>query len=93
MAEDSSNLILRLLRDIRGRLDEHDKRFDKMDQRFDKIDHRLEEMHESMYTALGLAAHSNVRHDLSRTELEALKQRVERLEALEGRVRTLEEKV
>ena len=93
MTEDSSNLILRLLRDIRVRLDEHDKRFDRMEQRFDKIDQRLEEMHESMYTALGLAAHSNIRHDTVRSEIEGLKERVVRLETLEGRVQKLEEKV
>jgi hypothetical protein len=51
MADD--NVILRLLREIRA---------DQQDQskRLIRVERRLDEVHESMTTALGMAAHSNV---------------------------------
>jgi hypothetical protein len=41
---------------------------------------RIEEMHETSITALGLAGHTNLRHDAMREEIEGLKSRVKRLE-------------
>jgi hypothetical protein len=48
MSKDPDNLVLTLLRDVRGRLDAidakldaHDKRFDKIDERFDGLDYKL----------------------------------------------------
>ena len=42
MADEPDNLVLRMLREIRGKLDEHDQRFDSMDQRLVGVDGRLE---------------------------------------------------
>jgi hypothetical protein len=81
MAEAENNLILGLLREIRG--DTQDSR-----QRLTKVERRLDELHESMVTAMGLAGLANVateQHgvhmDEIRDELTALKRRVAELEA------------
>ena len=41
MADDPDNLILRMLREIRGKLDEHDSKFARIDERFAQIDARF----------------------------------------------------
>jgi hypothetical protein len=61
MANETDNLILTQLREIRAqlnKLDEHDKRFDAIDRRFDGIDKTLETLKFQMtytYGAAGLA--------------------------------------
>ena len=81
MGETETNLILRLLREIRG--DTADTR-----QRVTKIERRLEELQEGVVTALGLAGLANVsteKHgegiDELRDQLESLRRRVSDLEA------------
>jgi polyhydroxyalkanoate synthesis regulator phasin len=81
MAETETNLILRLLREIRS--DTQDTR-----QRLSKVERRMDELHEGMVTAMGLAGLANVsteKHggdmDEIRDELTALKRRVAELEA------------
>ena len=81
MGETETNLILRLLREIRG--DTADTR-----QRVTKIERRFEELQEGVVTALGLAGLANVsteKHgegiDELRDELESLRRRVSDLEA------------
>ena len=75
MTDESDNMTLRLLREIRATQIEHTERLKTLDRRMDEV-------HETLYTAAGIAAHANVRHDAV----------AERLEALEQRVQTLEEK-
>ena len=81
MTEEDENLVLRLLREIRA---------GQQDQslRLIRVERRVDEMHESMTTALGMAAHSNVvveqmgqRFDEFEDRLVALQRRVSELES------------
>ena len=81
MAETESNLILRLLREIRD--DTQDTR-----HRITKVERRLDELHEGMVSAMGLAGLASVateKHgegmDEIRDEITELKRRVQELEA------------
>jgi phage shock protein A len=80
MAGEDDNIILRLLRDIRAKLDEHDGRFDEHDKQFAELRQRMDEVHETLYTAAGMAAHANVRQDAVARELADLRSRIEKLE-------------
>ena len=80
MAEEPNNLILRLLRDIREKQDDHDKRLEG-------IDRRLGDLTESAALAMGMAAHSHVsqeslgqRLDEIRVEMDRMKERLDRLD-------------
>ena len=80
MAEDESNLILRLLREIRADQQNQGKRLVR-------VERRVDELHENVATALGMAAHSNVvveqfgqRFDEFEDRLGALQRRVADLE-------------
>jgi polyhydroxyalkanoate synthesis regulator phasin len=73
MAKEPDNLVLKMLREIRGRLDKHE-------ERFDKIDKKLDDMSESLTFALGISMQANVRHESVQKKLDALEQRVNRLE-------------
>lgn len=53
MVDDPDSLILKMLREIRGKLDEHDARFVQIDGRFVRADERFEQ----------LVAHLDVRFD------------------------------
>lgn len=81
MAESDDNLVLRLLREIRAQQSE-----DGM--RLLRVERRLEELHDSVGTALGFAAHANVvaersgeQFDELRAQIESLRRRVADLEA------------
>jgi hypothetical protein len=80
MANEPDNLVLQMLREIRARLDKHEERFDKMDKRFDGLDNKLEDMAGSLTYSLGFSLQANVRHESVQKKLEALEQRVTRLE-------------
>ena len=80
VADEPDNMILRLLREIRAKQDEHSSVLSEHGQRLKMIDRRLDEVHETMYTVAGLAAHSNVRHDSVADRLEAIEERVRKLE-------------
>jgi len=80
MAKEPDNLVLKMLRDIRATIDEHTKLFEKAEKRFDKIDKKLEEMSESLTYSLGTSMHANVRHETVQKKLDALEQRIKRLE-------------
>ena len=73
MSKEPDNVILRLLRDIRDKQDVHDTAFAE-------VNRRLDEVHETMYSAAGMAAHANIRHDGVADELKALRKRIEKLE-------------
>ena len=94
MAEAPDNLVLRMLREIRGELtgirekqDAHDKRFDAVDarfdahdKRFDAVDKRMGDMQESLIYALGFATHGHLRHENMDAKIEAIEARLKRLE-------------
>lgn len=81
MTEDTENLILRLLREIRETQQAHSAKFVT-------IERRLLERHEGLYTALGMAAHGNVvieghggRLDEMAADIAAMKRRMAELES------------
>ena len=80
MSEDATSLILRLLRDIRAKLDAHDGRFDSHDAQFVKLNKKIDDWQETTATALGLASHANIRNTAIETQIADLMRRVEQLE-------------
>jgi hypothetical protein len=80
MAHEPDNLVLQMLREIRASLDRHEERFDKIDERFNGLDRKLDDMAGSLTCALGFSMQANVRHESVQKKLEALEQRVTRLE-------------
>ena len=80
MAEEPENVMLRLMREMRAKLDDVSMKLEEHDHRFDKVDQRLDEIHETMYTTAGMAMHANVRHEAVSKQLDDLRKRVERLE-------------
>ncbi len=87
MAEDDDNPALRLLREIRGKLDDHDRAFEGLGSRMTSIERHMEDVKESVTYALGLSAHANVAYETTGQRLDRL---TGRLEALEARIETLE---
>lgn len=73
MTEEADNLVLKLLREMRGILDDHGGKLRR-------IENRLDDLHETAVTAPGLAGHANVRHDSIEKRLDDLIHRVEILE-------------
>jgi hypothetical protein len=80
MASEPDNLVLTLLREMRTAISDIRATQDEQSRRLIHIETRVDEMHESMITGLGLAAHANVRHDGVEKRLADLTKRVERLE-------------
>jgi hypothetical protein len=80
MAEDSTSLILRLLRDIRKVQDDHSKSLAAHDKRFDSLDKKIDDWQETTATAVGLATHANLRNQSMEEQMAKLAARVERLE-------------
>ena len=76
MPDDESNLVLRLLREMRTVLDQHSQQLEGIG----RLEKQIETLHESIITALGFAAHANVRHDSAQRQIDDLTARVERLE-------------
>jgi uncharacterized protein YaaN involved in tellurite resistance len=64
---------------VRKMLREIRATLDKHEQRFDEVDERLDDISETLTTSLGLSLHANVRHE-SVQKLDALEQRIKRLE-------------
>jgi len=87
MTEDENNIVLWLLREIRGKLDDHDRSFDGMTQRLTSMERHIEDMKESVGYALGLSAHANVAYETTGQRLDRL---TERPAGLEARVEELE---
>lgn len=76
MADDDDNVVLRLLREIRAEQGDQGRRLVR-------VERRLDEMHESIATSLGMAAHSNVVVEQfgQRFDEEALRRRLSDLES------------
>ena len=89
MADEPTDLGLFLLRDIRAKLDEHDKcfdardrRFDAQEKRFDTLERMIRGWQETTATSLGFAAHADMRTETMSYDIEAIK---DRLSQIEGR--------
>jgi hypothetical protein len=89
MAEDEDNLVLRLLREIRSKLDDHDRSFEIIGSRMTSIERHMEDVKESVSYALGLSAHANVAYETTGQRLDRLSDRVA---ALEARIESLEKR-
>jgi polyhydroxyalkanoate synthesis regulator phasin len=81
MAETETNVVLRILREIRGQQVEDGRRLQR-------VERRVDELHESVVTAMGVAGVAQVateQHgtgmDEIRDEIAALKRRVQELES------------
>jgi hypothetical protein len=81
MAEEDDNLVLRLLREIRGKLDDHDLAFEGLQGRMTSIERHMEDVKESVGYPLGLSAHANVAYETTGQRLDRLTGRVAVLEA------------
>jgi hypothetical protein len=81
MAEEDDNVVLRLLREIRGKLDNHDRAFEGLQGRMTSIERHMEDVKESVSYALGLSAHANVAYETTGQRLDRLKEQVAGLEA------------
>jgi len=70
MAKDPTNLVLELLREIRTKLDERDRRFDERDRcfealrrRFDELNKKIDDWRRTMEPAVALATDTNLRNE------------------------------
>ena len=82
MADDPDNIVLVMLRDIRGKLDEHDKRFDAMDEQFRAIDKQFDGVRKEisdLQTWTRYAMGLGMTNDLKMKELEVRIAEIERL--------------
>jgi hypothetical protein len=80
VAEDSTSLILRLLREIRATQNEHTNKFEQHDKRFDSLDKKIDDWQETTATAVGLATHANLRNQDIEARLADPAARLDRLE-------------
>jgi septal ring factor EnvC (AmiA/AmiB activator) len=94
MAKEPDDAVVPILQQIQATLAQHGRLLADHSKSFKRIETEMREMNESMLSALGLAAHSNVRHEDVKRQIEELTERVERLDGeLRARVERLEEKV
>jgi septal ring factor EnvC (AmiA/AmiB activator) len=93
VAKSPDDAVVLILRQIQSTLAEHGKLLAEHSKSFARIEVQITEVNESMVSALGLAAHSNVRHEGVHRRIEELNERIEQLEELRTRVERLEEKV
>ena len=94
MANAPEDAVLLILQQIQATLADHGRAHAEHAKSFKRMEIPMDELQESMVSALGLAAHSNVRHENVQRQIEELAARVERLdEELRQRVVRLEERV
>lgn len=95
MAKEPDNLVLTMLREIRGDIRDMKSKLEEHDKRFDGVDKNLDSMRYQMTHILGIAGMSNisaVRAEEKADDTLTLHKRVdERLSDVERRVRVLEE--
>ena len=60
MADEPDNLVLRLLREIRGELGDVRRKLDDHDKRFDRLDSKLDLMQLQLTHTFGLAGMANL---------------------------------
>jgi len=80
MAEEPDNLMLRLLRDIRDTQDKHSTLLADHSRQFREIRREMHERQESTATAMGFAGHANIRTESLQKQIDALVERLDRLE-------------
>jgi chaperonin cofactor prefoldin len=88
MTEDTENLILRLLRDIRAKQDAHDGRFDRIEARVGTLERRMADVQESVALAVGFSVSANAHYETNAERIDRLSQTVESLKA---RIEVLEQ--
>jgi hypothetical protein len=97
MAEEPDNLVLRLLREICAKQDEHDSRFTEIDKRFTEIDKRFDEIRLYLNHTLGIGTANDLRlreHEAPLQAEEARRKRLEeRWDEVERRLGKIEDKV
>lgn len=81
MTDETDNLILHLLRDIRSKLDDHDRSFDGLQGRMATMERHMEDVKDTVTYALGLSAHSVVAYETSGQRLDRPAEHVSKLEA------------
>lgn len=81
MADDQNDLTIRILREIQGSIASQGRDLAAIKDELRRQGVRLDELFESSTMALGLAGHSNVRHETVQKQLEELTKRIERLES------------
>ena len=81
MADDPNDLTIRILREIQGSIASQGRDLAAIKDELRRQGVRLDELFESSTMALGLAGHSNVRHETVQKQLEELTKRIERLES------------
>jgi hypothetical protein len=80
MAKEPEDMVVRLLRDIQSGIAAQGKDISSMRDELRRQGVKIDELFESSTMALGLAGHSNVRHETVQKQLEDLTKRIERLE-------------
>ena len=94
MTEETENLVLVHLREIRAKLESHDVRFSGLEARLDKMDKGFETLRFQLTHTFGLAGMANtqaLRADERADDAITLQKRTaERLSDVESRVRVLE---
>jgi chromosome segregation ATPase len=88
MTEDTENLILRLLRDIRAKQDAHDGRFDRIEARVATLERRMVDVQESVALAVGFSVSANAHYE---TNAERIDRLAETVEGLKARIAALEQ--
>jgi polyhydroxyalkanoate synthesis regulator phasin len=73
MAKEPDNMVLRLLREIRGTQQDHGKKLDHLDM-------RVEDLYKISTHTPGVAAYAHVRYEALESRVEQLTERVKRLE-------------
>jgi predicted membrane GTPase involved in stress response len=79
MAKEPDDLVLRLLREIRAKQDEHTRLLEEHSTRFTQLDARLDELNREMTYALGLGTRAVVKDKEQDTRLNDLFSKVEQL--------------
>jgi len=70
MMDEPDDLVLRLLREIREKLDEQSDRFGAIDRRFDRLEKRFDEMRGYVNHALGMGVTGHLKDEEQDTRME-----------------------
>jgi polyhydroxyalkanoate synthesis regulator phasin len=79
MAMEPENLVLNLLRDIRGKQDEHTTRLDALDSRIRHVESQLDDLHATVTYSLGLSAETKFKQAKQEARIDELFAQVEKL--------------
>ena len=81
MADEPDNLVLKLLREIRGKQDEHSEKLKEHDTRFDDLDKTLETFKFQLTHTFGLAGMANLQAQHTDAKLSDVADRQKKFEA------------